>query len=553
MTSALALVLLPLGPWSALSGHSDADASVAEVDEVRPQRLDRMAFGSCNKQWLPQPLWEPILEFKPQLWLWTGDAIYGESHGVGGLSDGFAVQLSQPGYRSLISSTTAIEGTWDDHDYGLNDAGKENAERQEAQELYLDFIGVRARSPRRRHRDGVYSSHSFGSAPQQVKVILLDTRSFRDQHYIPSIGGSAIPFGAVFAAAGRGACAYCSIGADYAGDVLGEAQWTWLEQQLHESQAAVHVLVTSVQLLTSNPFVESWGHFPKARARLLALLQAERPAGLVLLSGDVHHAEMAGYPRNLTRRNVDLTVEEAAAGAGEDKPNLPPRPSASDDLRPWILEATSSGMTHTVASPFYSGILEWLIRVYSDHRRTPEGYFTGLNWGGIEIDWDGAAGGSVDAAADGLAPAPQQQRVAAGAAVTVTVRDASGEVRLRETVLAGRPLALLPGDWPPHLVPPAPTMWAVAWCGLWMWLGFIFLLGCCLQCCAYQRERLRAKPRRGHRRQRSVGLPTYDTTVEAVEPIVTATRSALRRVASLKEIPTRMSRSGSFAKHIKNI
>ncbi|CAN0414204.1 unnamed protein product, partial [Laminaria digitata] len=47
------------------------------------------------------------------------------------------------------------------------------------------------------------------------------------------------------------------------------------------------------QVLTSNPLVESWGHFPRSRKRLLDLLQRTDPAGLVILSGDVHHAELA--------------------------------------------------------------------------------------------------------------------------------------------------------------------------------------------------------------------------------------------------------------------
>lgn len=46
-------------------------------------------------------------------------------------------------------------------------------------------------------------------------------------------------------------------------------------------------------MMTSNPLVESWGHFPKSRARVLDLLDRTQPAGLVILSGDVHHAELA--------------------------------------------------------------------------------------------------------------------------------------------------------------------------------------------------------------------------------------------------------------------
>ena len=56
----------------------------------------------------------------------------------------------------------------------------------------------------------------------------------------------------------------------------------------------VHLIVSSVQLLTSNPLVESWGHFPVSKARLLALLAEARPAAALVLSGDVHFAEFLG-------------------------------------------------------------------------------------------------------------------------------------------------------------------------------------------------------------------------------------------------------------------
>ena len=49
-----------------------------------------------------------------------------------------------------------------------------------------------------------------------------------------------------------------------------------------------------MQVLTSNPAVESWGHFPESKQRLLQLMEETRPAGALFLSGDVHYAEMLG-------------------------------------------------------------------------------------------------------------------------------------------------------------------------------------------------------------------------------------------------------------------
>lgn len=42
-------------------------------------------------------------------------------------------------YANLVKST-AILGTWDDHDYGLNDGGEDYEMRIESQQLFLDFL-----------------------------------------------------------------------------------------------------------------------------------------------------------------------------------------------------------------------------------------------------------------------------------------------------------------------------------------------------------------------------------------------------------------------------
>ena len=63
-----------------------------------------------------------------------------------------------------------------------------------------------------------------------------------------------------------------------------------------------------VQVFTSNPWVESWGHFHAARLRLVALLERHRPKGLLLLSGDVHFSEAAG-PRPPEADAAAMAVE----------------------------------------------------------------------------------------------------------------------------------------------------------------------------------------------------------------------------------------------------
>eukprot|EP00976_Prorocentrum_cordatum_P099772 1191963-Prorocentrum_minimum.AAC.10 len=42
------------------------------------QEITTIAFGSCSKPHLPQPLWDPIVELGPQVFVWLGDIVYAD-------------------------------------------------------------------------------------------------------------------------------------------------------------------------------------------------------------------------------------------------------------------------------------------------------------------------------------------------------------------------------------------------------------------------------------------------------------------------------------------
>lgn len=224
------------------------------------ERLSRLATGSCNRQDLPQPIWDAILEFKPELWVWLGDNIYGDTDDMAVLASKWAEQKKNPGYQRLLDFCP-VEGIWDDHDYGRNDAGIEYAWKEESQKLFLDFLDVPTESPRRK-RSGIYTSRIFGPEGQQVCVILLDVRTHRDK---PHTGG----------------------------DILGEAQWAWLASTLASSSAQIHIIASGSQILPTEHRFEKWNDYPGARARLFELIARSKGTGIVLLSGDRHFGEIS--------------------------------------------------------------------------------------------------------------------------------------------------------------------------------------------------------------------------------------------------------------------
>ncbi|MGB0840409.1 MAG: alkaline phosphatase D family protein [Chitinophagales bacterium] len=239
--------------------------------------IQRIAFGSCNKQSAPQPLWQEILAHRPDVWLWTGDNIYGDTEDMNVLRKKYAQQKENGNYQALLRSTP-IFGIWDDHDYGKNDGNKLYPKRKESRDLMLDFLDVPKDNPVWQ-REGAYQSYELGQKGKRIKVILLDTRYFQDQLQ-----------------RNPNRKAHNNYLLDTTGTILGEAQWAWLTNELSKSTAQIHLIISSIQVLANDHGYEKWGNFPKERQRLLDLLAQNQVSHPILISGDRHIGEISKMP-----------------------------------------------------------------------------------------------------------------------------------------------------------------------------------------------------------------------------------------------------------------
>jgi alkaline phosphatase D len=230
------------------------------VEVTPPPGAFTLAFGSCSKPNLPQPLWTDVRALRPDVWAWIGDNVYADTEDISHTQKLYRAQSERSDYAAVVAETRVV-GIWDDHDFGRNDAGSEYPKRRESQAALLDFLGEPAGSPRRTQL-GVYASYVFGEGERQVKLIMLDARYHRD---LPGAHG----------------------------DTLGSAQWEWFERELRTSTARVNVVVSGYQVLPLDHSNEKWGNFPAARTRLLDLVAETRAPGVVLLSGDRHFAELS--------------------------------------------------------------------------------------------------------------------------------------------------------------------------------------------------------------------------------------------------------------------
>jgi len=256
-------------------------AAPGRADEGPP--LTRIAFGSCADQDQPQPIWDAVMDYRPELFIFAGDNVYGDlTPGAAGtpLAEAYAGAATIVGYQAIRQQVPVL-ATWDDHDYGSNDAGGDFPYKDEAKALFLDFWQIAEDDPRRT-REGIYHAQVFGPAGKRLQVVLLDTRSFRSplrptddrgapgkERYLPD--------------------------PDAAKTMLGDAQWAWLRAQLQQP-AELRLIVSSVQVLAEGHGWERWGNLPRERQRLLDLIAETGASGVILLSGDRHVGGLYRHP-----------------------------------------------------------------------------------------------------------------------------------------------------------------------------------------------------------------------------------------------------------------
>ncbi|HVL11390.1 MAG TPA: alkaline phosphatase D family protein [Gemmata sp.] len=273
---ALVLILTALGP-------------AARADE--PKLISRVAFGSCVDQAKPVPVFDAVAAAKPDLLVMLGDNMYADLDRKVQVTPEvirakYALMDKVPGFAKL-RQTCPVVGTWDDHDYGKNDAGVEWEHKDPAQAAFLDFFGVAKDDPRR-DRKGVYHAEVYGPPGRRVQVILLDTRYHRSPikkapfdpqtriaPYVPNTDADAT--------------------------FLGADQWKWLEEQL-KKPAELRLLASSIQVISEDHPFEKWANIPREREKLYSLVNSTKAQGVIVLSGDRHHAEVSvdtaavGYP-----------------------------------------------------------------------------------------------------------------------------------------------------------------------------------------------------------------------------------------------------------------
>ncbi|UCH23199.1 MAG: alkaline phosphatase D family protein [Deltaproteobacteria bacterium] len=333
---AAALIAVMAMPALASSGGSAPDRDRKPLPNGQ---ISRIAFGSCAKQWQHQLIWDAVIAEKPDLWLFLGDAVYADTDGQTAwpvtektLQGEWNRLADKPEFQKARAAVPMM-ATWDNHDYGTHDGGVEFELKEASKRIFLDFFGEPADSWRR-NTPGIYDAKIFGPDGRRVQIILLDTRFFKDIYK-----KDPTPKSERFKAGKVGG--YLPDG-DPEKTLLGDRQWRWLELQM-KKPAEVRLIASSIQVIPDKKGMDEWGNFPLERTKLFDLIAGSGAKGIILLSGNVHFAELS-------------------KSYAEDYP---------------LFELTASGMTHV--NKVYA-------KVANEYRIA--GPFTGPNFGLVEIDWE---------------------------------------------------------------------------------------------------------------------------------------------------------------------
>ena len=226
----------------------------------------KIGLGSCLDQDYPQPIWQSIKKEDLNYFIFLGDNVYGDTR-YGSLRKMKSAYDKQKKVLPDFLNDISIFSIWDDHDFGINDGGGDYRFKRRAQELYLDFWEI-TKDDDRSNREGIYFSKNEIFFGKNFKFIFLDTRFFRSKlkgkksNYIENIEPDAT--------------------------ILGNAQWTWLENEL-KSDFDFLFIFSSIQIIAKDHRFEKWSNFPNERAKLFELLEQFNDK-TILFSGDRHRA-----------------------------------------------------------------------------------------------------------------------------------------------------------------------------------------------------------------------------------------------------------------------
>jgi len=225
---------------------------------------------------------------KAAFMLWLGDAWYTREvdyYSNWGLWYRASHDRSVPELQDFLKSMPHF-ATWDDHDYGPNDIGKNYILKETSRTVFNSYF---CNPSAGENGQGIYTMTSWGDAD----IFLTDNRWWRSADLLPdSVNGKPNP----------------------AKKMLGDQQMEWLKNSLLYSTATFKIIVVGSQVLNPVSPFDKWRDFPAEYQELMDFLTAHKINGVLFLTGDRHHSEIIKVDRPGTYPLYDITVSPLTSG-----------------------------------------------------------------------------------------------------------------------------------------------------------------------------------------------------------------------------------------------
>jgi alkaline phosphatase D len=240
-----------------------------------PYGSDSLIFASMAKEkadfmiWLGDNWYTREVDFFSQWGLW-----YRAHHDR-------AAKILQPLLKKMSHFAT-----WDDHDYGPNNADKSYVLKEESRKVFMNYW---ANPSYGLDGKGVYTRISYSD----VDFFLMDDRYFRSaDNLTDSVNGKP----------------------NAAKRMWGAEQMEWLKNSLKTSYGSFKVIVNGSQVV--NPLSSGDGlvHYPVEYAELINFIREQDVWGVVFLTGDVHRSEVMKIQPEGLYPLYDITSSPLTAG-----------------------------------------------------------------------------------------------------------------------------------------------------------------------------------------------------------------------------------------------
>lgn len=316
------LRLAGLDPGTAYRYRVDVDGAEAAEGGFRTRPLWQyrtdppeasLAFGSCaylNDRFdRPGTPWggeygifDAIAARRPDAMLWLGDNVYlrdPELTSLEGMSARYRAYREEPALAALWRGTHHY-ATWDDHDFGPNDADGSFIHKGAALEAFRRYW------PNPTHGlpgvTGVFTQFSLADAD----VFVLDDRWYRYPNDYPRVPAKRL---------------------------YGAAQLEWLKQALLSSRATFRIVAAGTQFWNRVSRFESFQNYPDEARELLDWITERRIPGVVFLSGDRHFSQLLRLERPGTYPLHEFTSSPLTGGVATN-------PGDSERANPDLVDGT---------------------------------------------------------------------------------------------------------------------------------------------------------------------------------------------------------------------